>query len=205
MNVKTRRAQRFWMTAGYLLLGTSLTSAQGMLPGMAVSTTTAHEVWHPLLIGDRVPESLILVDENGKRRTLLSYKSGIDILVVAFFSEPCDTEKPLWPLFRRIAADYKGWRVAFVAVSTEPGQEPMRLPDRLLHEKIHWPVLHDGQKIAADLFKITATPEIAIVDEFAIVRYRGPLSGVRQALDRIIGHTDDVKEPDLPIIGGCSL
>jgi len=180
--------------------------AQGMLPPSPdVSTSTSHEEWHPLLIGDRVPESLSLPNESAVHRSVLSYHSAIDILVITFFSEPCAATKDLWPKFRRLNEAYKDWRVAFLAISTEPGESPMQLPAILKQEKIPWQILHDGQKTAAALFKIKATPETVIVDEFGVLRYRGPVSGVRQALDILIGHSDELKDPEPVMAEGCAL
>jgi len=179
--------------------------AQGILPPpSSVSTGTLHETWHPLLIGDMVPEPLALVNESTTRRSVLSYKSSLDILVVTFFTEPCAVPKDFWPKLRRLNENYKEWRVVFLAVSTEPGEASMRLPDVLKHERIPWPVLRDIQKTAANLFKITAAPEAVIIDEFGVLRYRGPVSGVRPALDVLIGHSDDVKEPEPLMTEGCA-
>jgi len=182
----------------------SVLKAQGMLPPTSVSTGTAHETWHPLLIGDKVPESLVLDNESATRRSVLSYQSALDILVITFFSVPCASQKALWPEFRRLQENYHDWRVVFLAVSTEAGESPLPLPDILKHERIPWPVLRDDRKTADALFKVTATPETVIIDEFGILRYRGPASGVRPALDAMVGHNDDVKDPEPVMGGGCA-
>ena len=203
--------QMFWfpafagMTACLLFLATSSAHAQGLLPPPSVSSSTAAGVRHPLLIGDKIPDSLFLIDMSAKRRTLLSYPSALDILVVTFFSSSCEAGEALWPKFRKLNEDYKDWHAVFLAVSTEPGQTPMRLPDVLNRQKLPWPVLHDDQRSATDLLNIQATPETVIIDEFGILKYRGPVAGVRKALDTIIAHTDAVKDPEPAMSGGCPL
>jgi hypothetical protein len=189
---------------GLLFAPAILLRAQGILPP-AASTQAAPEAWHPLLIGEKVPESLVLVNENGERRSLLSYKSPTDVMVVTFFSNPCESETGLWPQFRRLYGDDKGWGVAFLAVTTEPGDRPAKIPGLLKQEQIPWPVLHDGQKTAAAQFRINETPTLLIIDEFGILRYRGPLKEAQKSLDRVIGHTEAVQDPEPPSTGGCAL
>jgi thiol-disulfide isomerase/thioredoxin len=162
-------------------------------------------VRHPLLIGDKIPESLSVIDESAKRRTLLSYQSALDILVVVFFSSPCEAGEALWPKFRKLNEDYTGWHVVFLAVSMEPGQTPMQLPDILKRQKLPWPALRDGQRSAVGLLNIQATPEVLIIDEFGILKYRGSWTGSRKALDTLISHTDAIKDPEPSMRGGCPL
>jgi peroxiredoxin len=179
--------------------------AQGLLPPPCTSTATAAGVRQPLLIGDKIPESLSLIDESAKRRTLQSYQSPLEVIVVIFFSSPCAAGESLWPKFRKLNEDYKDWRVAFLAVSTESGQTPMRIPDILRRQGLPWPVLHDDQRSATTLLNIQATPEVLIIDESEVLKYRGPLTGVTEALDTVIGHTDAVKNPEPTMAGGCAL
>ena len=202
---KDQKSKRCLFGLLFLIVGLApMLRAQGMPPTTFVSTGTAHETQHPLLIGDLVPESLALMNESAVLRSVLSYKSAQDILVITFFSEPCDVDHPLWLKFRRLQEDYTDWRVVFLAVSTTPGDTFMHLPGTLKHEKIPWPVLHDGHKTAAALFKVAATPETMIIDEFGVLRYRGPVNGVRSALDALVGHNDDVKDPEPIMTGGCA-
>jgi peroxiredoxin len=205
-NIKEQRLKRCLFGFWFLIFGLAASlRAQGILPPSPASTSTTAGVQHPLLIGDKIPGSLSLLDENAKRRTILSYPSALDILVVTFFSCPCEAGEVLWPKFRKLNEDYKDWRVAFLAISTEAGQAPMRLPGILKRERLPWPVLHDGQRSAAALLNVQATPEVVIIDEYGILKYRGPLTGARNALDTVIGHIDAVKDPEPAMSGGCAL
>ena len=56
--------------------------AQGMLPGTPPGVELSSGPYKPLLIGEKVPESLALVNEDAKRRPLLSYKAPVEIMVV---------------------------------------------------------------------------------------------------------------------------
>ena len=79
--------------------------AQGFLPPSS-SVSTAPIVSpassEPLLIGQRLPETLRVTDNDSKVRTVLSYKSYLEVFVVAFFSTPCDIPSSEWARFRRL-------------------------------------------------------------------------------------------------------
>src|SRR5947209_4456456 len=89
-----------------VLLVPALIHSQGFRPPQSSPTTAPTADQAPLLIGDRVPESLAVIDENGKPRTLLSYKSPLELLMVTFFSFPCESGQSQWPVFRRLTKRY---------------------------------------------------------------------------------------------------
>ncbi len=180
---------------------------EGFLPPMSKSTSTvvntaAHE---PLLIGDEVPGSLQVIDESGNKRSLVSYKSYLEVLVVTFFSPRCEEKESEWPRFRRMNDHYKDWRVAFLAVNTSAPEMLPELTTTLNHEKIFWPTVQDDNRKAAALLNITGTPEVLVLDESGVLQYRGPIDGAPAALDAVIGHVDAVAQPEPPFKGACAL
>src|SRR5579864_9362667 len=73
----------------------SSANAQGMLP--AASTTTVRADTGPLLIGQTVPENLVVLESStGTPRALLSYKAAIEVLVVQFLSPNCKDNQDQW-------------------------------------------------------------------------------------------------------------
>src|SRR5579872_2028309 len=63
--------------------------AQGLLPqrdNVSPSTASAHV---PLMIGDQVPENVMVLDVKGTQRSLLSYKAAIEVFAVVFVSPGC--------------------------------------------------------------------------------------------------------------------
>src|SRR5689334_13870485 len=123
-----------------LLLGAVLVPhawGQGLLPP-APSTGTVYQSSQPIVIGQKVPESVTVLSETGDRRTLQSYKSALEVLVVGFFSASCEMDRGTWAALRRLNDDLKDWRVAFVAVSTEAGEQPMTLPAALKKNGLPW-------------------------------------------------------------------
>src|SRR5439155_13155750 len=102
----------------------------------------------------KVPESLAVMDESGKSRTFLSYKSPTEVLVAVFFSARCDADKTQWPVLRRLHERYKGWRVAFLAVSASPQETLPELLDLLKRQKLPWPAVRDEGRTAVSFLKI---------------------------------------------------
>jgi hypothetical protein len=191
--------------AGMTILFATFSHAQGFLPQPSTSTTATGDMTRPLLIGDTVPETLAVIGENGKKRTLLSYKAPTELLVVVFFSVRCPQAQVQWHQFRRLNEQYKDWRVAFVAVNTSVHDMLTELSDQLKQEKLPWPAVQDDQREATSFLKITGTPEVLIIDEYGVLKYRGPLAGAPKALDTVIGHIDTLKDPEPPLTGGCAL
>ena len=146
-----------------------------------------------------------MTDNDSKVRTVLSYKSYLEVFVVAFFSTPCDIPSSEWARFRRLDERYNDWRVAFLAVNTSAPEKLPEIATSLKHYKIPWPVAQDSAQAAATLFKISGTPEVVILDESGVLRYRGPIEKVPAALDAVIGHTDDIGTPEPPFTPACPL
>jgi thiol-disulfide isomerase/thioredoxin len=188
--------------------GTAIsTHAQGFLPPVSKSTSTVSDAdFHsPLLIGGEVPGSLTVIDENGKKRSLLSYKSYLEVLVVSFFSAECEEKKSAWPRFRRLDERYKDWRVAFLAVNVSTPEMLPELATTLKRQRLSWPTVQDDQHAAATLLNITGTPEALVIDESGVLKYRGPIDFVPAALNAVISHVDPVTSPEPPLKGACAL
>ena len=181
--------------------------AQGFLPPISPSTSTVAEAapTGPLLIGDPVPKQCIVLDADGKKRPLLSYKAYLDILVVVFFSPSCQQKDSEWARFRRLDERFKDWRVAFVAVNVSGPETFNELATTLRKQKVTWHVAQDDQRAAASLFNLTGTPEVLIIDESGFLRYRGPIAAVPDALNTVISHTDSIKVPEPVMDKACPL
>ena len=177
--------------------------AQGFLP-TAESSSTITTTSAPILIGDKVPGTFTVLDESGKARTLLSYKSAIEILVLIFLTSHCPANQTVWPELRRINENYKEWRVAFLAITASAGETVGDLANTLKAEKLPWPAAQADAEEATTL-QISQTPEALVLDEYGVLKYRGPVKRLRRTLDTVIGHTEEVSEPEPPVEGGCPL
>jgi peroxiredoxin len=196
----------------------SVASAQGILPAPSTSTTTIVSIDKPILIGEALPDTLIVTDASGTVRTLLSYKSPVDVLVIGFFSTRCPTDAALQVDLRRFYEAYKGWRVAFVGVSSNSGETVADAGRALANAKLPFPAVRDeGAKVARAL-KVQATPTILIVDESGVLRYRGPLHDAgetpgrrpkihyaKEAIEAVIGHIQGVTYAEPTAFVGCPI
>jgi hypothetical protein len=179
--------------------------AQGLLPNNAASVETSSGSQKPILIGDTVPDSLLVIGPSGDQRTLLSYKSAVDVFVVVFFSTACSMNSISWPAFRRLEETYKGWHVSFIALSVLPHETTGGLSEMLSQNHLPWPVARDEQGTVARRLNVAYTPEVVILDEFGVLRYRGGAADAGKALDTIIGHSDTIQVPEPTMTAGCLL
>jgi thiol-disulfide isomerase/thioredoxin len=209
----------FFIFLFFILTLTSQSHAQGILPmntDERISTSTIHI---PLLIGDKVPENLVVLDSSGTPRSLLSYKAGIDILVVEFLSPSCPADAALASDLQRFYKSYKDWHVAFVAVNLGGAAGQQTLQEQFAKQRMAIPVVQDATGLLMRILKVTQTPEILIIDEGASLQYRGAFDDrsaatpkklrqryAQKALDQLIGHVAAVEqaEPTGPS-DGCPL
>ena len=122
-----------------------------------------------MIIGDTLPAAFSVVGASGEKRTLLSYKAAIDVLVVGFFSTGCEMNRLAWPALRKLNENYKDWHVSFLAVRASPQET---LPDltRLLNDnRLPWPAASLDFPTAMHRLAIAYTPEVLIFDEFGVL------------------------------------
>jgi len=192
--------------------------AQGILPPKAGPPTATPQAEKYLLIDEHVPDSITVIDANGKVRPLLTYKSALDVLVVGFYSPSCSYNQDSWTALKRFYDSYKEWNVAFVGVSATPNERLSDLADAMLKAGLTYPAVRDERQRAAVKLNATATPEILIIDEWGNLRYRGPLHDAiqtpgkkphieyaRDALEAVIGHVDPVPSAEPGDFIGCPI
>jgi peroxiredoxin len=208
--------QRILIAVTLCVAAARLASGQGMLPGMSSSTTVITSSHPFILIGETVPKTLTLVDENGGSRPLLSYKSATDILVVGFFSPRCAVNQAVWRELKRLYNTKKDWHVSFVGVSVNSDETLVELSEAMRKAGLPYPAVRDTDQQVTKALNVTGTPEILVIDEWNQLRYRGPVRGGVQeataktpyaanAIDAVISHVDPVAiaEPPGPI--GCPI
>jgi hypothetical protein len=196
------------MTVSMCLFLTTWLVAQGMLPGTKEKAPPPAKPAHSyLLIGETVPKTLSVIDRNGKPRSLLSYKSATDILVLGIYSPRCSANLQLWPSLKRIYDDYKDWHASFLALSVNTDETAEELQEALTHAKLPYPVARDDQQRAVRLLHATNLPEVLIIDEWGQLKYRGPADSrtLRDALNTIIGHSDALANPEPQTWPGCPI
>ncbi len=207
--------------ARMILIGVGLcvsVRAEGLLPkeaDISSSTVTSH---HPLLIGEKVPEHLIVQDSSGTSRTLLSYKAPLEIMVLEILSPQCATDASLWSDLRRFYEAYKDWHVVFIALQSDRGTSPTDLRLVLATHGISAAVVRDESGRLPKFLGAKVTPELLLIDEGGILRYRGPLHDAvgtadkkphvrfaQDAMNAMIGHVDVVPQAEPGGLVGCPI
>jgi peroxiredoxin len=190
-----------------VFLPLSLLRAQGFLPPPTTSTGAATSgQTATLLIGEQVPDTLLAMEDNGKKRTLLSYKAAVDILVVEFLSARCPAPQAGWHDLTRFYDRYKNWRVSFVAVNAGPAASVVELTEAMNANGLSFPLLKQEAHDLVHRLGIQEVPEMAIIDESGYLKYRGPFGKqASDAIDAVIGHIEPVPTPEPAMVEGCAI
>lgn len=206
-----------------LTFAISSAGAQGMLApvsstGTTVSTSTLTTA---LLAGQRLPEGLTVTNLDHQTRTLISYKSPVEVLVVMFLSTTCPADRAYLGEYRRFYDKFKEWHVSYVAISTQPNEDPKDLAKML--DAAHLGgvnVVRDTTGEALKVLSPSGLPWLVVLDEVGRLSYRGPLQpqthavyttpankrvDIWQAMDDIIGHVNPVVNPEPPGTPACPL
>jgi len=179
---------------------------QGLLPPKASTSTNTNETQGPLIIGEKVPDALYVFDDNGKKRTLLSHKSALELLAVGFFSTACPEEQAKWIQVKHLSDDFTEWRVSFLAINAGPSGSLAELAKRMEKAGLHFPVVEQEAHSLTNVFKISSVPMLVIIDESGELRYRGPFDkDARKAFEAVIGHMEPVPNAEPAAAGTCQL
>jgi hypothetical protein len=177
--------------------------SQGFLPP-ETSSPTVMTSSGPIQIGDQVPESLTVHDENGKRRAILTYKSAVEVMVIGFFSSRCPENLSRWHEMTHFYEDYKGWGVSFIAVNVGPPASRGELAKQMDKADLPFPMVEDEDHSLTTALKIESIPEFLILDEEGYLHYRGPMGKeARRAIEAVIGHMVVVPDPEPVQAAGC--
>jgi peroxiredoxin len=192
-------------------------AAQGMLP-KAKEEKPAPPPAPYVLIGGSVPQTLTVVNSEGQTRSLLSYKSANDILVVGFYSPRCSYNELVWKRLYRLHEQFKGWHVSFVGVRVNSTETLDELQTAMQKAGLPYPAVRDVDQQVAKALNITATPQIVVIDESGYLRYRGALDDsvkdpnrmrpkglAKPAIEAVISHIEYPKNPEPTDFIGCEI
>ncbi len=186
-----------------LLLGAPAWS-QGFLPAGSSRTVSVERSSAPVPVGGHINNENVLVkNSEGQIRTLLSYKTALEILVVSFISQDCPADEKPWRILKGLEERYAGWRVAFVAVTPKTQESLTPLQADFKRRRLNWPLSHDPGGLAAKALMVTQLPTVVLVDESGFIRYRGPIEKTEEALKNLIGHVDPIRDPEPLIQNAC--
>ncbi len=126
-------------------------------------------------------------DAAGKAFKLTQVLQGSKAVVVDFWSSRCPVSQKYEPVLKRLAADYSGRGVTFLAIDAnynEPAEEIQKIRSE---REVPYPVLLDGKEGSlAAYFGASHTPEAYLVTKDGVLAYHGNLDEIGGALDAVL-------------------
>jgi peroxiredoxin len=122
-------------------------------------------------VGIRVDE-FRLQDYRGKWHALSDYKDK-QVVVLAFLGTECPLAKLYGPRLSALAQRYESVGVTFLAVNANRQDSVTDISLYARDHNIHFPVLKDVANRLADRLGAQRTPEVFVLDNERVVRYRG--------------------------------
>jgi peroxiredoxin len=116
-------------------------------------------------------DNVAVTDAAGKPAALKDH-AGKTATVVAFLSFDCPVSNGYAATLAELHKTYSAKGVGFLAfVPTD--DDAARVAKKAAEFKYPFPVLSDRQRVAAEAFKATVTPEVFVLDRNLVLRYRG--------------------------------
>jgi peroxiredoxin len=168
-----------------------------LLVTIAISTAWAADENHPTLaIGASAPD-FALPGIDGQTHKLADYAAA-KVLVIVFTCNHCPTAQLYETRIKKLAADYQGKGVAFVAINpnspeavrldelgyTDVGDDLEDMKIRAAYRHFNFPYLYDGANQAvANAYGPKATPHVFVFDAQRKLRFEGRVdSSQRESL-----------------------
>ncbi len=113
-----------------------------------------------------------LRDTNGKEVSLADFRAS-KLVVIAFLGVDCPLVKLYGPRLEAMSKQYAERSVAFLGINSNRQDRPRQVGAYARQYGITFPILKDPDNSIADLFAAERTPELFVLDEKRVVRYRG--------------------------------
>jgi peroxiredoxin len=149
-------------------------SRANIAAAIAVLGAFAAGVWLPAA-QEPTPRKLTnftLADIHSQKWSLDDAKDK-KVVVVAFIGTECPLAKQYGPRLAKLAAQYAGKSVAFLAIDSNVQDSLAELTAYARNSEIKFPVSRDVKNSVAAQFGATRTPEVFVLDEARVVRYQG--------------------------------
>ena len=172
-----------------------------------------------LPLGTRAPAFTLPDTVSGKTLSLDALK-GAKGTVVMFICNHCPYVKHVNPELVRVAKDYQGKGIGFVAISANdaanyPDDAPDKMKAAAKQLGYPFPYLYDESQAVAKAYQAACTPDFFLFDSAMLCVYRGQLDesrpgkgapdgrDLRAALDAVVAGkpVSDVQKPSV----GCNI
>lgn len=122
-------------------------------------------------VGTKI-EDFTLPDFHGQEHSL-SDLADAKAIVVAFVGNDCPLVRLYAPRLSALARKYESRGVRFLAVNSNRHDTVTEMADFARNYELPFPLLKDLRNEVADRFMAERTPEVFVLDEERVVRYRG--------------------------------
>ncbi len=135
--------------------------------------------------------------------------------VLVFTSIGCPLVERYMPALKRLDTEYRDRGVQFVAVNVGAGDSIREMAEQAIRFEAEFPFVKDFDAAAARSLGVTRTPEVVVLDEGRVVRYRGRIDDqyrlggtqpaatrldLKDAIDAVLAGRD-VAVPETPVDG----
>jgi peroxiredoxin/Spy/CpxP family protein refolding chaperone len=146
-------------------------------------------------------------DSAGKPFRLASLRATEEskgkIVVLTFWCTICHSCRAIDSDFDRMAAEYKGRGVQFLAVASNYMESAERVNELVEENELSFPVLMDSQSRIARYFDAEATTTTAVIDAEGRLRYYGRFPEAEAAVRNLLAG-EEVAIPETPPMG-CTI
>ncbi|MEZ6052777.1 MAG: redoxin domain-containing protein [Planctomycetaceae bacterium] len=133
--------------------------------GVPATAAAPSVVGHPI-------DSFTLTDFHGQKRSLEDFGEA-KVVVVAFLGTECPLARHYGRKLGRLSADYADRGVMFLGIDSNVQDSLTEVSAYASKYEIPFPILLDAQQKVADIFGAQRTPEVFVLDQNRVVRYRG--------------------------------
>ncbi len=140
---------------------------------------TAEKDETTIKIDEKVKEWSLKNTEN-KIQTLTQLRKDKKIVVLVFMATQCPAADDYVERILKLYEDYKEKMVQFVSIHSNKHETLDEIKKYYKIHKFEYPILIDPENKIADYFQARRTPEVFVIDESALLRYRGGIDDSRK-------------------------
>ena len=163
---------------------------------------------------DKEVPNFTLKDVTDKKHSLKDLSRDKKATVILFISTECPVSNDYNERIVTLQNDYKEQGVQFIGINSNKNETVKEMAEHNEINKFDFLVLKDLKNEIADQFRARRTPEVYLLDEKRILRYRGAIDNsqqnpethyLRQVLDLVVAGKEIPKDLKTTKAFGCTI
>ena len=163
---------------------------------------------------DKEVPNFTLKDAADKEHSLKDLSHEKKVTVVMFISTQCPVSNHYNERIVALYNDYKDQSVQFIGINSNKNESVEEIAEHNKMNKFDFVVLKDLKNEIADKFRARRTPEVYLLDEKRILRYRGAIDNsqkdpethyLRETLDLVVTGEDIPQDRKTTKAFGCTI